>query len=552
MQDSSSIMKTSFDVIVVGAGASGAMLASQLVAGGLDVALVEAGARVNGVVNRIPALAFMASINAATNWNFETAPIPELNNRRQRWSQGRMLGGSSNLNGMLWMRGTRHDYALWQAAGCPGWGWDEALSAYRAIESSDRGDAYHGTSGPIHIRRAGLEIPLEPAFLSAMAEAGLPIAEDINADIEEGFGSFDVNIANGKRCGVYQACLMPLRDHPRLSVFTESHVIALTEKNGRITGVQLRRGAEVTALNAGLEVALCCGALLTPALLMASGYGPAAELQQAGIPLRRDCPGIGANLHNHPAVALRYTLSQPLSAARYLRPLPAIIAALRYAFGRKGPLGESYVALGGLFCSEAGVDAADMMAVVMPALVKRADVGAGLSEIFEYRHGFAVNLSLARQKSRGRIRLNPADPLGPPVIEPGYFAEPADLRAMTAGVMRIRAALGQSAALGGEITETGPLAGATDAAALERAIRASCGTFYHPGGTCRMGGEDAPVDPALRLRGVAGLRIADASVVPLPMGASMHAPSVLIGWRAAGLILADHRRAAGRQTQGVI
>lgn len=542
MQPDSDSFEACFDVIVVGSGAAGAPLAANLVRGGLHVALIEAGPDAESLVNRVPALAFMASINPATNWNFETAPIPALNGRRQRWSQGRMVGGSSGINGMLWMRGSRSDYALWEGADCPGWGWEEALRDYREIEGSDRADAFHGQHGPLQIRRAALDLGLEAPFLEAMAEAGLPVVDDINADEAEGFGSFDVNIAGGRRCGVRRAWLQPLKDHPRLKLYPKATALHLVTREGRVTGLRLRQCGRELELRARHQVVLSCGAIMTPALLMRSGYGPGQELQRAGIAVRRDCPGIGANLHNHPAVALRYHLASPLSAARYLRPWPALVAALRYAIGRSGPLGESYVAMGGLFRSRGGDGNSDMMAVVMPALVKRAEVGARLPEIFEWRHGFALSVSLARQRSRGKVSLDPRNPFGPPVIDPGYFDAPEDMEAMVAGVLRLRCAIAGSAVLGLSTREAGPLADAEDASALEEAIRQSCGTFYHPGGTCRMGGHEAPVAPDLRLRGVPGLRIADASVVPLPMGATMQAPSMLIGHRAAQLILRDIAR----------
>lgn len=547
MQKAAETPEPGFDIIVAGAGASGATLAAALVRGGLRVALIEAGPDRNRAVNRIPALAFMASINPQTNWNFETAPIPALHNRRQRWSQGRIVGGSSAINGMLWMRGTRHDYDLWQDSGCPGWGWEAALDAYRAIEGSDRDSAYHGRDGALRTRRSDLDLPLTAPFLRAMGQAGLPLCENINADIEEGFGTFDVNVSLGQRCGVRQAWLQPLKNNPGLKIFHDTTVTRLLTAGGRVTGVGLKRGDTEFRLGARHEVVLCCGAILTPALLMRSGFGPAAHLQDAGIAVQRDCPGIGENLHNHPAVALRYYLSAPLSAARWLRPGPALAAGLRYVLKRSGPLAQSYVAMGGLFRSQPGDAPSDMMAVVMPALVKRAEVGAKLSSIFDMRHGFAVNVSLARQKSRGRIRLDPQNPFGDPVIAPDYFSVPEDLSAMTAGVLRLREAIATSQDLGPLVTETGPLAAAREADALPEAIRAACGTFYHPAGTCRMGGEDAPVRPDLRLRGVAGLRIADPSVVPLPMGATMHAPSILIGYRAAQMILSD-LRAAGAST----
>ncbi|WP_323039444.1 GMC family oxidoreductase [Gemmobacter sp.] len=537
------------DVLVIGAGAAGSVLAARLAASGLAVTLLEAGPAKRGLVNRVPALAFMASIDPATNWDFTTEPVPGLDDRPQRWSQGRMLGGSSGINGMLWMRGGRADYDAWQAAGCPGWGWDDVLQVYRDIECSDRGgDPLHGADGPLRIRRARLDLPLTGRFLGAMRGADLPVVDDVNGDLAEGFGLFDVNIHGGERHGVARAWLDPARRLPNLHILTEATVTRLLVEEGRVTGAEVRRGGETLTLRAGGGVALCCGAIKTPQLLMLSGIGPAEVLRAHGIPVLLDCPGVGQNLHNHPAVALRYALGEPLSAFRHLSPLRAMAAGLRYALGRGGPLGESYVAMGGLFRSDPGLAASDLMAVVMPALVRRAEVGARLREIFEYRHGFAVSVSLARQASRGAVTLRSADPLQAPRIAPGYFSDPADMRAMVAGLLRLRAALAASD-LAPALTEIAPLAGAETRDALADAVRAACGTFYHPGGTCRMGSDAAaPVDPQLRLRGIGGLRIADASVVPLPMGATMHAPSILVGERAARFMTADLR--APQSTQG--
>ena len=530
------------DYAVVGAGAAGCALAARLSEdASVKVILIEAGRSRRKLVNRVPATGFLASIDAETNWNFTTEPVAALDGRRLQWSQGRMVGGSSAINGMAWSRGCRADYDGWGQGGCPGWYFDDTLPVFRRMESSDRGAGpYHGAEGPIRVRRSGLDLPVGDLFLDAMREAGFPVVEDINADIETGFGRYDTNTGGGRRNGVAEAYLDPARGRANLRVLGDSPATGLVLEGRRVTGVRVRDPAGARTVLARLEVILTCGAVKSPHLMLVSGVGPADELQAAGIPVLHDLDGVGRNLHNHPSVGLGFVLTEPISAFRNFTPLRAGIAGLRYAATRGGPLGETYVGYGGVFKTDSGKAAPDVAVVMFPGLVKRAQVGAKLSEVIDRRHGFAVQVSLARPRSRGRIGLVSADPVAPPRIEPEYYSDPADMPAMVTAVRRMRDAFrvpSVARRIASELHE----AGTTDDD-IERFVRANGGTFFHPGGTCRMGSDpEAVVDPRLRVRGLDGLRVADPSVVPSPLSATMHAPSIMIGEMAADILRADRR-----------
>ncbi len=527
------------DYLVVGAGAAGCVVAARLSEDpAARVVLLEAGPAKRGLMTRIPATAFLASIAARTNWAFVGEPEPALNGRQLQLNQGRIVGGSSSINGMLWLRGHGRDYDHWRQLGCSGWGGDGVLPFFKKAEHSDRGASdWHGGDGPVWIKRAKLQLPVCDLFLEAARDAGFPIVDDSNAGAREGFGRMDVNIRDGQRYSSASAYLDPARGRPNLTVIAEAQATQVLVEQGRAVGVR-HAGGEVRAAR---EVILCCGGLTTPQLLLLSGIGPADELQALGIKPLLDVPGVGRNLHNHPSLALTYLLKEPISAYRYLSPLRAAGAGLRYLAGRRGPLGESYVATGGVFASDPAIEVADAMVVMLPALIKRGTVGARVSDVIDRRHGFTVLASLARQQSRGRVTLRSADPLAPPRILHDYYSAPADMPAMVRIVQRLREALRTPAAAARIAAELSLPTPANDAATVEAEIRAKGSSFYHYGGTCRMGGDPAAVvDPRLRFNGIAGLRVADASIAPAPLNASMHAPSIMIGEKAAAMIAEDN------------
>lgn len=528
------------DYLIVGAGAAGAALAARLSEDpAARVVLMEAGRARRKLVNRVPATAFLASMDVETNWNFTTEPVPALDGRSLQWSQGRMVGGSSSINGMAWSRGCRADYDGWGQSGCPGWFFDDVLPVFRRMEDSERGASYyHGTGGPVAVRRAGLDLEVGDLFLDAMRGAGFPIVDDINADVDTGFGRYDANVLRGRRHGVAEAYLDPARNRPNLLILSDTVATRLLLEGGRVCGTHFRHCGRDGIVRVAREVILCCGAVKTPQLLLASGIGPADDLQAMGVPVQHELPEVGRNLHNHPSVGLDYVLNKPISAYRHMLPWRAAMIGLRYLATRSGPLGHSYVACGGVFKTTPFLAAPDIAVVVFPALVRRAPVGARLSEVIDRRHGFTVQVSLARPESRGKISLASPDPCAPPRIEPAYFERQEDMNRMIRAVSRMRDAFRAPQIAPQIASELHGMPG-TDAQAVEDRIRAFGGTFYHPGGTCRMGSDPgAVVDPSLRVRGIKGLRVADSSIVPAPLSATMHAPSIMIGEKAADIIRA--------------
>jgi len=533
-----------WDFIVVGAGAAGCVVAGRLSEAmpRARIALIEAGGDRLGPATRVPGTAFLASVSPQRNWDFQTEPVPGLNGRRLRWSQGRVLGGSGSINGMLYLRGHSLEYDQWAQRGCTGWSFEEVLAHFKNSETNARGaNQWHGGSGPISVKPSRVDLPICDAFLAATAEAGYPLCDDLNADIAEGFGRFDTNIGNGRRASTAVAYVQPALRRGNLDLLSHSTAARIVVEQGRARGLEIIRDGARETIGADREIILCGGAVNSPQLLMLSGIGPADHLREIGIPVVLDAASVGANLQNHPAYSLTYACSQPVTAYKHLNARAALGVGLRYAVFRSGSLAESYVATGGVMRSDPALAVSDTIVVMGPALTTRGGVGARLRDLFPSRHGFVVMVSCGRPLSRGRVRLASADPTAHPRIFPNYFAEPEDLRALTRSVCRMREMMRGDAIrsmIAAELTP-GPEVG-NDPAAIAEEIRARAGTFFHPSGTCAMGGHDgAVVDPHLRVRGIEGLRVADASIMPAALNACTHAPTIMIGEKAASLILHD-------------
>jgi len=532
----------SCDYLVVGAGAAGCVVAGRLSEDrDRKVVLLEAGPRRHGLLAHVPASGFLTTAAARTNWNFQTEPVPALGGRTLQWNQGKVLGGSSAINGMLYMRGHSREYDQWSQMGCTGWSFEDVLPYFRKAERSARGASrWHGDAGPLPVRPSRIDLPICREFLGAMSDAGYPTVDDINTDIVDGFGHIDVNVDRGRRVSTADAYIVPAASRPNLEVVTDARVVRLRVEAGRLTAVDYRDRAGVHTVHVDGEAILCGGAINSPQLLLSSGIGPADELRRLGIAVVLDQPGVGRNLHNHPAYTLQYALAAPLSAYRYLNPLNALSAGLRYALTRSGPFAESYAATGGVFRTEPSLEVPDIFAVMIPALTFRGGVGARLRDLLPQRHGFVVAVTGGRPASRGSITLRSADPEHDPVIQPNCFAVGDDLETLAKGVKIVRDAMRGARMRRLIADELQPREIANDMETLRRAIRQNGGTLWHPAGTCRMGvGPDAVVDPRLCLNGITGLRVADASVMPHPLTASTHAPVIMIGEMAAAMIRQD-------------
>ena len=533
----------SWDYIVVGAGAAGCVVAGRLSQAMPDarIALIEAGGERLGLTTRVPGTAFIASSFARRNWNFETEPVPGLNGRKLSWFQGRILGGSSSINGMLYLRGHSLEYDQWAQLGCKGWSFDQVLPYFKKAETNTRGaNEWHGDSGPITVKPSRLDLPICDAFLAAAAEAGFSVVDDLNADVAEGFGRIDTNIAKGRRASTAVAYVQPARRGGNLELLSGTIAGRIVIEGSRACGVEIVRDGMRETIRAAREIILCGGAVNSPQLLMLSGIGPGDHLASLGISVVIDAPEVGRNLQNHPCYALRFACSQPVTAFKYLNLRGALGIGLRYAVSRGGSLAESYVATGGHMRSDPALAISDTIVVMVPALVTRGGVGFRLADLFPERHGFTVMVGSGRPLSRGDILLRSNDPIAHPRIFPEYFSEPEDLRALARSVRRMRDMMQGSAIRDLIEAELAPGAIVNEQGAIEDDIRARAATYFHPSGTCRMGSDPtAVVDPRLRVIGLEGLRVADASVMPAALNACTHAPTIMIGEKAAAMITED-------------
>lgn len=513
-----------FDVVIVGAGSAGCALAARLSADeSCTVLLLEAGSGRWRPESRVPAL-YSRLFRTAADWAYRTEPQPELNGRRLYWPRGRMLGGSSTMNDMVYVRGNAADFDGWAAAGNPGWDHAGLLPAFEAAEAQlwPDGDPDRGE----HRWRA----PRTADFLAAAERAGLVRNPDLNGPGQDGVGRHRVAQRRGVRCSAADAYLRPIAARPNLTVVTGAQVTGLVFCGPRVVGVRWLRRGRAEYARAGSEVVLCGGAINTPALLLASGIGDGADLHRLGIPVRADLPGVGRNLQDHLMIPMCRRAAEPTSLLDGRRP----VNVAHYLLHRRGPLTSNIGQAGGFVRSRPGLAAPDVQLVFAPVLLD----GIRDERVSEPReHGYSIGAVLLQPGSRGRITLRRADPLARPVIDPGYLSDPADLDTLVRGV-RLALRIGATGPLAGAARAPHPLTDAGDDAVI-RAIRAGVDTMFHPVGTCRMGPAADPgavVDPTLAVHGVDGLRVADASVMPTITRGNTHAPTTAIAERAAMLL----------------
>ena len=524
-----------YDYVIVGAGSAGCALANRLSADpACRVLLLEAGGPDTKPEHHIPA-AFSRLFKSEADWAYFTSPQRHAFGRRLFWPRGKVMGGSSAINAMIYIRGHRADYDAWAAAGNDGWGYDEMLPYFRRSEHNERGQSpYHGTGGPLNVADLRDPNPLSLAFVEAAEEAGLPANDDFNGAWQEGAGLYQVTQKHGRRQSAAGAYIKPARRRRNLTVETHAHAQRLLFEGTRCVGVEyvqdgrLRR-AETE--DAG-EVLVSAGAIGSPHLLLLSGVGPAADLREAGVDVVLDQPAVGANLQDHPVVGVRFHSKKPVTLMNAESPL----AFADYFLRRRGPLTSNVAEGGAFFRSSTALDRPDLQIHFGP--VNFDDHGLKPPTL----HAFSIGPTLVQVKSRGRLRLVSSDPEVHPEIDPNYFAEPDDIAALVAGTERARE-IGHQAAFdlyrGEEITPGAPLRSRRD---LERWVRETFETLYHPTGTCRMGvDEDAVVGPDLRVHGLSGLRVVDASVMPQIVAGNTHAPTVAIAEKAADMI----RQSAG-------
>lgn len=530
-----------FDYIIVGAGPAGCALAGRLSAkAGARVLLLEAGGSAGNPLHRIPAAALLTMANARFNWNYQTEPVAALGGRRLPWLAGRVLGGGSTINGMIFLRGNRVDFDRWRdEAGCPGWGFDDVLPYFRRFERSERGAGlWHGDDGPIRTSRSGRTVELADLFLEAASQTGLPVVDDLNADIKEGVGYFDYMIGNGRRSMPAMSYLEPGLRQGNLTVLTGAHVLKITLERGVARGVSFLHRGNLRAVGADQEIILTAGAINSAQLLMLSGIGPADHLRSLGIGVEADSPEVGRNLQNHVSYFMDYSCNAPVSAYRYMHPVRGPAALLRYALRHSGVLANGPCPVGGLLRLGPNAEAADTQLILgagLPAINRK-----GFLRSLPARHGFRFMLNQGRPASRGSIRLASNSSLDQPRIQPGYLDEPMDIEILRRGIEKCRdiaAAPALAKVIEAELQPGNEIRGAE---ALTNSIRRSASNHYHPAGTCRMGSDpDSVVDTSLRVRGVERLRIADSSVIPLLINGNTSATALMLGERAAALMLGE-------------
>lgn len=526
-----------YDYIIVGAGSAGCVLANRLSEDpSVKVLLLEAGGTDAQKEIHIPA-AFSKLFKTACDWTYFTEPEPHLDNRSLYWPRGKVLGGSSSINAMIYIRGHRWDYDHWRDLGNPGWDYDSVLPYFKKSEAQENGpSAFHGSDGPLHVTNLRCPNPLSQAFIQASEQAGFQRNPDFNGVQQDGFGQYQVTQWEGKRCSAAAAFLHPVMRRPNLTVKTNVQVFDIIFEKRRARAVSFQQGENSAQEHADREIILCGGSVASPHLLMLAGIGPADQLRTLGVPVQADLPGVGENLQDHPAVPVVYQSTQPIT----LTNAESISNVARYMCFKNGMLTSNVAEAGGFVTTNPSSPAPDIQFHFGPGYY----VDHGFQKI--KGHAFTLGPTLIRPTSRGRLKLRSSSPLDAPAIYANYLADSRDMDAMLQGVKLARRIAAAQAFEQFRGVEMLPGPDAQDDAALRRHIERYAATLYHPVGTCKMGNDAmSVVDSELRVHGMEGLRVVDASVMPTVIGGNTNAPTIMIAEKAADLIRGKGQTEAG-------
>ncbi len=525
-----------FDYVIVGAGSAGCVLADRLSADGKHKVLVlEFGGSDQSIYIQMPSALAIPMNTTRWNWHYESEPEPGLDGRALHTPRGKGLGGSSSINGLVYIRGNPLDFERWEEEGARGWNYASVLPYFKRAERRDEGgDEYRGGDGPLDTRYGTLDNPLNQAWLDAAKQAGYALTDDVNGFRQEGFGRMDMTVRDGERCSAAKAYLRPAMRRPNLTVLQHALATRVVIEDGRAVGVEYERYGKRQVVRANREVILAGGPINSPQLLKLSGIGPAAELAQHGIAVVADRPGVGANLQDHLEFYFQMACTKPVTLYKYANLFGKGLVGARWLFLKSGLGATNHFETCGFIRSKAGIRYPDIQYHFFPMAVSY-DGNSLASE-----HGFQAHVGPMRSKSRGSVTLRSADPADKPVIRFNYLSHPDDIEEMRACVRLTREIFQQPAFEPWRGREIQPGADVTSDEAIDAFVRQKVESAYHPSCTCKMGAADDPfavVDPELRVIGVDGLRVVDSSVMPSVTTGNLNAPTIMIGEKGADHIL---------------
>jgi len=525
-----------FDYVIVGAGSAGCVLADRLTADGSSSVLVlENGGSDRSIYIQMPTALSIPMNMPKYNWFYHTEPEPGLGGRSLHTPRGKVIGGSSSINGLVYVRGNPFDFDRWEEEGAHGWSYHDVLPYFcRAEKRAGGGDQYHGDSGKLSTTRGSMTNPLNPVWIEAGRQAGYPVTDDMNGYQQEGFGEMDMTVGNGRRCSAANAYLRPAMGRSNLLVRTHALVTRVLFEGRRAVGVSYTHGGSAVTVHARREVIVSAGPIASPQLLKLSGVGPAAELWALGIPVVQDLPGVGENLQDHLEFYFQVACTQPVTLYKHMNPLGKALIGMRWILSKGGLGATNHFEAGGFIRSRAGIKYPDIQYHFLPMAVTYD--GTSLAK----EHGFQAHVGPMRSKSKGWVRLVSANPADKPRIFFNYLSREEDLIEMRACVRLTREVFAQQAfdRYRGREIQPGPDVRTDEQ--IDRFVREKVESAYHPSCSCKMGARDDPmavVDPELRVRGVEGLRVVDSSIMPSITTGNLNAPTIMLAEKAADHIL---------------